>query len=60
MIAHRLSTIRKADEIVVLNQGKIVEIGNHESLMQKKILLSACRRKGVYSYEIIFTIYERI
>ena len=35
MIAHRLSTIRKADEIVVLNQGKIVEIGNHESLMQK-------------------------
>lgn len=36
MIAHRLSTIRKADEIVVLNQGKIVEIGNHESLMQKK------------------------
>ena len=27
---------RKADEIVVLNQGKIVEIGNHESLMQKK------------------------
>ena len=36
MIAHRLSTIRKADEIVVMNQGQIVEIGNHESLMQKK------------------------
>ncbi|XP_055606458.1 mitochondrial potassium channel ATP-binding subunit-like [Uranotaenia lowii] len=36
VIAHRLSTIRNADVIVVLDKGKIVEKGNHDSLMQKK------------------------
>ena len=30
MIAHRLSTIRRADQILVVEQGKIVERGNHE------------------------------
>ena len=32
IVAHRLSTVKNADQIVVLNQGKVVEIGNHESL----------------------------
>lgn len=36
VIAHRLSTIRNADQIVVLHQGSVAEIGNHESLMEKK------------------------
>lgn len=36
VVAHRLSTIREADQIVVVNHGKIIETGNHESLMNKK------------------------
>lgn len=36
VIAHRLSTIREADQIVVLNKGRIAEIGNHNWLMEQK------------------------
>ena len=35
VIAHRLSTIKKADLIVVLNQGKIIETGTHKELLKK-------------------------
>ncbi|MGH2643741.1 MAG: peptidase domain-containing ABC transporter, partial [Chitinophagaceae bacterium] len=43
VVAHRLSTVRNADKIVVIEKGRIVEEGNHESLT---------RLKGKY-YELV-------
>ena len=36
VIAHRLNTIQQADQIVVLNEGRILEKGTHQSLLQEK------------------------
>jgi ATP-binding cassette subfamily B protein len=36
IIAHRLSTVKNADQIVVLENGQIVETGNHEALTKQK------------------------
>lgn len=41
VVAHRLTTVQRADRIIVLNKGRIVEQGDHESLMEKK---------GLYHY----------
>ena len=36
VIAHRLSTVMNADQIVVLDKGKIIEIGSHSTLVEQK------------------------
>ncbi|WP_430075418.1 ABC transporter ATP-binding protein [Paenibacillus ferrarius] len=48
IVAHRLSTIRGADKIVVLDHGRMMEMGNHEELM---------REKGIY-YGLIQAQYK--
>ncbi len=47
MIAHRLSTIMHADKIFVLEKGKIIETGNHETLLQEKGLYYAMWRQQI-------------
>ena len=47
VIAHRLSTIIRADKIVVLNQGKITDIGTHDDLLKNSIIY-----KNLYSKQL--------
>jgi ATP-binding cassette subfamily B protein len=47
MIAHRLSTIMHADRIYVLEKGRIVEIGSHNSLLEEKGLYYAMWRQQI-------------
>ncbi len=36
VVAHRLSTIQKADRIIVLQHGEVIESGNHQALLKQK------------------------
>ena len=47
VIAHRLSTIMRADKIIVMNQGKIVETGTHSELLKNSMVY-----KNLYSKQI--------
>ncbi len=53
MIAHRLSTIMHADRIYVLEKGKITEVGNHETLLEKKGLYYAMWRQQIGERETV-------
>ena len=44
VIAHRLSTVRNADRVIVMDQGEIVEEGNHRQLLQTGGLYSKLYR----------------
>lgn len=48
IIAHRLSTIRNADSILVVNDGRIIELGSHEELLEES---------GMYS-ELYYSQFE--
>jgi subfamily B ATP-binding cassette protein MsbA len=47
VIAHRLSTIIRADKIIVLNKGKIVDVGTHENLLKNSTIY-----KNLYSKQL--------
>jgi ABC-type microcin C transport system duplicated ATPase subunit YejF len=49
VIAHRLSTIRKADQVLVIDQGEFVERGTHDSLM---------KARGIY-YDLYMSQFRR-
>lgn len=48
VIAHRMSTIKSADLILVMDQGQLVEAGNHEALLQqKKLYYHLCSQQSI-------------
>ncbi len=51
VIAHRLSTVRRADAIIVLERGRVAEIGRHDELL--------ARPDGVYAKLYALQIFER-
>ena len=51
IIAHRLSTVEKADRIIVINKGEVVEQGSHNDLLKKGGLYAMLVRKQMVADE---------
>jgi ATP-binding cassette subfamily B protein len=52
LISHRVSTVKEADEIVVMNQGRIVERGTHEQLLDQEGYYAELHRRQLLEQEI--------
>ena len=48
VIAHRLSTVRNADNVIVLDEGRVVEQGDHKTLLAKKRLYADLYNRQFY------------
>ncbi len=53
VVAHRLSTIEKADRIIVLDQGRIIEVGNHNSLLARNGAYASLYRRRFSAEDLV-------
>jgi ATP-binding cassette subfamily B multidrug efflux pump len=52
IVSHRVSTVSRTDRTVVLEQGEIVEIGNHKSLLKQGGLYASLYEKQIIEQEL--------
>jgi len=52
LIAHRLSTTRSAEKVVVMDRGRIVEVGSHAELLQRQGLYTRMYRRQLIAQEL--------
>merc|ERR1712244_197368 len=59
VIAHRLSTVKNADQVVVIEKGKVVETGTHDQLIQKQdgSYAKLVKRQLFSAYNIIILLF---